>query len=78
MRPELLATFDTALVGCMVIVSCIEDEIKSMKIEEPGQGSLSVKQKVKAVWNEENIKELVGQLRGQQTALGLLMQTIQM
>jgi hypothetical protein len=77
-RPELLATFDTALVGCIVVLSCIEDEVANIRVVEPGLDSLTSSQKIKAVWKDDNIKELVLQLRAQQSALNLLMQTIEM
>jgi hypothetical protein len=77
-RPELLATFDTALVGCMVVLSCIEEEIQGFRILESGIDSLTWRQRVKAVWNEDHIQKLVDQLHGQQLALNLLMQTVQM
>jgi hypothetical protein len=76
--PELLATFDIALVGCTVVLSCIEDEVKSFGESEPGLTQMSAGQKIKAVWKDGNIKELVAQLRSQQSALNMLIQTLQM
>jgi hypothetical protein len=79
LRLELLATFDTALMnGCMVVVSCIQSEIQSIQVEESGRDLLRFGQRMQAMWNDTNIKELVDQLRGQQSALSLLVQLIQM
>jgi hypothetical protein len=77
-RPELLETFDTALVGCMVVLSCIEDEVHRFNTLEPGLDGLSRMDKVKVAWKDDTLRELATQLRGQQTAMTLLVQTLQM
>lgn len=77
LRPELLAAFDTALNGCMVVVSCIHVEIQSIQVEESRRDLLRFGQRIQAMWNDTNIKELVDQLRGQQSALSFLVQLTQ-
>lgn len=47
----------------MVVLSCIEDGIQGMGIEELGIDSMRARQRVKAVQNEEYIEELARQLR---------------
>lgn len=72
--PQVVNAFDTALIGCTVVLSCIDEEIK--RLREPKD--LTFKQKAAVVWNDETIKELTSQLQGQQSAITLLLQTTQM
>lgn len=78
-RPELVATFDVALTGCMVVFAVLDDELQKLvahglePVEEVGWT-----EKAKFLWKESFMKDLLGQIRGQQSALALLMQAIQM
>jgi hypothetical protein len=78
MPQPLLETFDTAIVGCLVVLSCIDDELKGLETIEPGIDILTWKQKAMMVWKDENIREIATQLRGQQAALGLFLQSLQL
>ena len=74
-RPELEGAFDTALTGCALIFSVLDDEVQKLQ----GDGELGVAGKVKIVWKDETMKELLQQIRGQpQNALSLLTQALQM
>jgi hypothetical protein len=77
-RPELMATFDTALIGCMVMFSALDEEIKRIAAHMTDDTELSWKGKVRFVWREDTMKELLSQMRGQQTAITLLTQLLQM
>ena len=76
-RDELKATFDTALTGCMVIFSCLDDEVQKLASYANGSETSWVT-KAKYLWKEDTMKEYLQQLRGQQTAIMLLIQLLQM
>lgn len=74
-RHELEATFDTALTGCMVVFSCLDNEVQKLAAcvngSETGWAT-----KAKYLWKEDTMKEYLQQLRGQQTAITLLLQLL--
>lgn len=72
-RPELDSAFDTALTGCMLVFSVLDDEIQRLN-----QNPNDPKRRMVYLWKEDTMKELLQQLRGQQTALTLLVQALQM
>jgi hypothetical protein len=74
-RPGLEGAFDTALTGCALVFSILDDEVQ--KLQGDG-GEIGAAEKMKIVWKEETMKELLQQIRGQQTALSLLIQALQM
>jgi hypothetical protein len=74
-RPELEGAFDTSLTGCALIFSILDDEVQ--KLQGSG-GEMGPAKRMKIMWKEELMKELLQQIRGQQTALSLLIQALQM
>lgn len=80
-RPELETVFDTALTGCMVVFSVLDDEVQKLTTagaDAVGSAKLGFKAKARYLWNEATMKELLQQIRGQQTAITLLIQGLQM
>ena len=77
-RPDLAHTFDAALTGCMVLFSCLEDEVANLRIAVDQAGGLTWKEKLQTVWKEHTMAGLLQQIRGQETALTLLLQGLQM
>lgn len=78
-RPELEGAFDTALTGCMMVFSVLQDEVQSLtSSSKSASKDIGWSIKAKYLWKEENMKDLLQQLRGQQTALTLLIQALQM
>ncbi len=77
-RPELAATLDTSLIGCMVLFSCLEKEMQEITKYATGKDEISWKGKVKSVWKQERFQELLDGLRGQQLAINTLIQLLQM
>jgi len=73
LRPELQQTFDQALTGCILVFSVLDDEIQKLH-----EGVDSIVGRVTYMWKDEAMKELLSQIRGQQTALTLLIQAFQM
>ncbi|KAJ9668276.1 hypothetical protein H2201_001706 [Coniosporium apollinis] len=78
-RPELEGAFDTALTGCMMVFSVLQDEVQSLtSSSKSASKDIGWSIKAKYLWKEETMKDLLQQLRGQQTALTLLIQALQM
>ncbi|KAI9770156.1 MAG: hypothetical protein M1840_003606 [Geoglossum simile] len=74
---SLTKNFDDALTGCMLTLSVIEDELEGMVEGDLGAGTVGFKAKAKFIWNEAAMEALLRQLRGQQTAIGLLVAVLQ-
>lgn len=75
-RPELASACDTALTGCTLLYSCLDDEVQSLRIQAPANATVELtwSQKSKVVWKDATMKELLQQIRGQTSALNLLLQ----
>ncbi|ORY06757.1 hypothetical protein BCR34DRAFT_604104 [Clohesyomyces aquaticus] len=76
-RPELHDTFDKALTGCRVVYVCLEEEVRELARKADNE-ELRRRDRLKYLWREETFKELLQQIRGQQSALVLLIQVLQM
>ncbi|KAF1839064.1 hypothetical protein BDW02DRAFT_636030 [Decorospora gaudefroyi] len=76
-KPQLLETFDCALTGCRVVYSCLEEEVRHLATKAEND-DLKFKDRAKFLWKEDTFKELLTQIRGQQAALNLLIQGLQM
>jgi hypothetical protein len=77
-RPELAHTLDTALIGCMVIFSCLDEEIRDITAKISQRGALSWKGKAKVVWDDAKLREMLDSLRGQQNTINFLIQLVQL
>lgn len=76
-KPQLLETFDRALTGCRVVYGCLEEEVRDLVVKAETD-DLKFKDRAKFLWKEDTFKELLTQIRGQQSALSLLIQGLQM
>lgn len=76
-KPQLLETFDCALTGCRVVYGCLEEEVRDLVVKAEAD-KLKFKDRAKFLWKEDTFKELLTQIRGQQSALSLLIQGLQM
>ncbi|KAF3042123.1 hypothetical protein E8E12_005121 [Didymella heteroderae] len=76
-KPQLLETFDRALTGCRVVYGCLEEEVRDL-VEKAKRNDLKFRDRAKYLWKEDTFKELLTQIRGQQSALSLLIQGLQM
>src|SRR4051812_33612442 len=72
-RPELSLALDTALTSCVVVLSCIEREIKKIGV---GADDFSLSARAKMLFYEPVMKDLLEQLRGQCTAFTFLLQCL--
>lgn len=83
-KPELIPVLDTAITGCNVTFSCLEREVGKITAACPPGSSAtmvaepSMKMKLKLLFNEDTMKELLQHIRGQQSALTFLLQLLQM
>ncbi|PNP79953.1 hypothetical protein FNYG_06650 [Fusarium nygamai] len=66
-KTEIWTAFETALTGCMVVFSCLEAETRSLQSKNPG-----VWARIKFIWNQDRLKELLGALRAQQSSITFL------
>lgn len=76
-RQDLAAALDTALVGCVVLFSCLSEETKRLTKGSIGPSTFTWKSKARLLWNHDKLKELLDGLRGQQTAINTLIQLLQ-
>ena len=76
-RPEFEATLDNALTGCYVVFDVLQAEIrKYTEISHFGSSDIGFRAKIRYVWNESTMQEILTQMRGLQTALSLLLQLL--
>ncbi|KAF5020730.1 hypothetical protein F66182_7232 [Fusarium sp. NRRL 66182] len=71
-RTDVLMAFETALSGCMIVFSCLEAETRQLRSKNP-----RVWAKLKFMWNQDRLKDLLHALRGQQTSIGFLLQILE-
>ncbi|KAL1793642.1 hypothetical protein ACET3X_008624 [Alternaria dauci] len=76
-KPQLLETFDRALTGCRVVYGCLEEEVRELRVKAEND-DLKFKDRARFPWKEDTFRELLTQIRGQQSALSLLIQGLQM
>ncbi|KAM5352791.1 hypothetical protein ACJ41O_005513 [Fusarium nematophilum] len=76
-RSEVLMAFETALTGCMVVFSCLEAETRQLQLQTSKPTGLRVWTKLRFMWNQDRLKELLGALRGQQTSINFLLQVLE-
>jgi len=77
-RPELANVLDVSLTGCTVVLSCLDEEIRRMSDTPLQTTGFTLRNKARVVWNHEILRDLLESLRGQQTAINLLIQLLQM
>jgi hypothetical protein len=76
-KPQLLETFDRALTGCRIVYACLDEEVRDL-VDKVERNDLRFKDRARYLWKEDTFKELLTQIRGQQSALTLLIQGLQM
>jgi hypothetical protein len=77
-KPAIAATLDTALTGCMVLFSCLDEEVKHVSRYAHEYETFSWKGKMRVVWKHETFQDLLDGIRGQQLAINTLIQLLQM
>ncbi|RBA12499.1 hypothetical protein FPRO05_03949 [Fusarium proliferatum] len=72
-KTEIWMAFETALTGCMVVFSCLEAETRSLRSKNPG-----IWARIKFIWNQDRLQELLGALRGQQSSITFLLNLLEL
>lgn len=68
--------FDTGLNGCTLVLSVLEKELLGITGGKEAN-HLTKLNKVSVLWKQDHLQELLMQVRGQQTALNLLISALQ-
>ncbi|RSL76146.1 hypothetical protein CEP51_010234 [Fusarium floridanum] len=75
-RTDVLVAFETALTGCMIVFSCLEAETRRLQSQTLNSSGMRVWAKLKFLWNQDRLKELLSALRGQQSSINFLIQVL--
>jgi hypothetical protein len=76
-KPDLLETFDTTMTSCVVLSTRLETYVQNIRKGTLEGTKATWKMKFKTIWNENEVKELLGQLTTQQDAVNLLVNLLQ-
>jgi hypothetical protein len=76
MTGSIKATFEAALIACTLTMSVIEEELHSL-LATDDDGNLKAR-RVKYILEQSHLREMLQQMRGQQTGISLLLQTYQL
>jgi hypothetical protein len=76
LTPLVTSVFDTALLGCTLTLSVLEEIHHFIKGTDLSK-SLSGKRKMRCALDQDRLKELLTQIRGQRIAMTLLLTTFQ-
>jgi hypothetical protein len=71
------STFDSALASCLTVFAILDDELRNLSPRDD-EASMIWIQRVKSLWNEPIMEDVLEQMSGQQGALGLLLKVLQM
>jgi hypothetical protein len=75
---ELRRTFDIALTACLITFSCLEEETRRLSEKASDSSEADWKEMAKLAWKDDTMNALLKQVHEQQTAMALLVQTLQM
>ena len=75
MTDHVMSTFEVALMGCALTMGVVEDELSGLLVKDE-DGNLKAR-RIKYVMDQDHLKELLQQIRGQQIGVTLLLQTYQ-
>lgn len=76
-RPDLEATLDSVLTGCYVVFNVLETEIQKLtESAQPNPSDLGFRAKLRYVWSESTMQDILSQIRGLQTTLVLFLQLL--
>ncbi|TLD38759.1 hypothetical protein E2P81_ATG01302 [Venturia nashicola] len=75
---ELRRMFDTALTACLITFSCLEEQVRTLAIKSVDGADPHWREKSRLAWKEGVMRELLQQIKDQQSTLRLLVQTLQM
>lgn len=78
MPDELPGVLDQAITGCIVVFSCLELELQRTEADASQTARFAWRSRARFIWNEGKLTELLGALRGQQAAVNLFLQLLQL
>lgn len=76
MTERIFSTFEVALTGCTLILSVIEEELNSLLVTDNDEKLKA--RRVKYILEQDHLREMLHQIRGQQVGVTLLLQMYQM
>lgn len=77
LTPQVIGVFDTSLLGCALTFSVIDKEVQGLVDGLNPTKGLSGKKRIQFILEQDRLKELLTQVRGQQTSLTLLLAILQ-
>ncbi|KAH3963561.1 hypothetical protein HBH70_216430 [Parastagonospora nodorum] len=77
-KPDLVDTFDTTLTSCLVLSTSLDKYMLKIKNGALQSSRMTWKVKFKTLWNENEVKELLGHLHTQQGGISVLVNLLQM
>ena len=77
-KPALVDTFDTTLTSCLVLSTSLDQYILKIKKGALETSEMTWKAKFKTLWNETEVKELLGHLHTQQGGISVMVSLLQM
>lgn len=77
-QPSLESTLDQALTGCYLVFDVLQSEVSKLTESALLDPSVDLRftAKVRYMWSENTMKDILTQMRGLQTALTLLLQLL--
>ena len=78
LRPEFAGALDTSLTGCAVLFSCLHEEMQRITKGSIQPREFAWKEKMRLVWNQDRLQELLNGLHGQQLAINTITNLLQM
>ena len=75
---QLREQFDFVLGACLVVFAILREKLdRLIGNDEPSERRFSVMEKVKLVWNQQEMKDLLQNIQGQAFAVNLLLSALQ-
>lgn len=74
---SLTQKIDIALTGCTFTLTRLDNELRDILQKKEADGKLTFRQRSKFVWNEDTLREVMEELRGQREALNFLVNVVQ-
>lgn len=76
---DVLGVLESSLAGCSSLLLALSDELNGIGIagENVGPSNITWRTRLRAIWNETSMKELLTQLRAQHSGLSFVLDILQ-
>lgn len=74
---RLATSFELSLGGCELTLNILNEQISKLTASSKSSKFLSFRSKARYVWNKAEMRDLLHNVRGQQSALNLLLNAVQ-